>query len=259
MELVPADPAQSPDFRLSTRMVTIPMGDGERTHAMAIELEALEHDDVGPETLVLNLVATGAESANGPGSSTGTFSIVIEDTTERLVWANPQNVVENIIDDAKNDGMGGDGMFTTGETIAIDATRLFDHADVDGLTIEYAASSDDELVASVSASGGEVKVTATSEMSGMAHVTITAAATLPSGVTVVTQTEGNVAQIVFPVEVSAVIPALPVSAQLPLAAFLAIGGYRRYLRRLAFGGVFVIRVGSFLGTDEPPIRQSHPE
>ena len=43
-------------------------------------------------------------------------------------------IVENIIDDAKNDGMGGDGMFTTGETIAIDATVLFDHADVAGLT-----------------------------------------------------------------------------------------------------------------------------
>ena len=231
VELVPADPAQSPDFRLSTRMVTIPMGDGERTHAMAVELEAVENDDVGPETLVLNLVATGAESDNGPGSSTGTFSIVIEDITERLVWANPQNVVEDIIYDAKNDGMGGDGMFTTGETIAIDATLLFDHADVAGLTIEYAASSDDEMVASASASGGEVMVTATSEMSGMAQVTITAAATLPSGVTIVTQTERNVARIVFPVEVSAVVPALPVIARLLLAAFLAIGGYRRYRRR----------------------------
>ena len=65
----------------------------------------------------------------------------------------------------------------------------------------------------------------------MADVTITAAATLPSGVTIVTQTERNVARIVFPVEVSAVVPALPVIARLLLAAFLAIGGYRRYRRR----------------------------
>ena len=38
---------------------------------MAIELEALEDDDIGPETLVLNLVATGAEPDNGPGEQHG--------------------------------------------------------------------------------------------------------------------------------------------------------------------------------------------
>ena len=47
--------------------------------------------------------------------------------------------------------------------------------------------------------------------------------------------------------VSTVAPALPVIAQLLLAAFLAIGGCRRYLRRHRSATVFVIRVGSFVG------------
>jgi hypothetical protein len=212
-------------------------GTGSSTDSMMVEVMATMDDDIDEDhMLVVDAEVVGTESANGPNTDydmySGVSTVTIMDETPVLVWANPMNVVEKIIYDAKAAGMGDDMMFSIGEMFEVDASLLFDHnMDMPGLTIEYAASSDDEVVASASATSGMVMVTAMS--AGMAHVTVTATATstLPSGVKIVTQTEPNVAQILIPVEVMGAVPVLPIIAQLLLAGLLGMGGFRRYLRR----------------------------
>ena len=202
---------------------------------MMVEVMATMDDDIDEDHMLYVDAEVDGMSDYGPNTDMDMYPsasvLTIMDETPILVWANPANVIEKVIYDAKAAGAGDDMMFMMGEMIEVDPRLLFDQADMAGLTIEYAATSDDEMVASASEENNMVMVKAVSSMGGMAHVTITATAILPSGAKALPQTEPNVAQVIFPVEVAAAVPALPIIAQLLLAAFLAMGGYRRYLRR----------------------------
>ena len=122
---------------------------------------------------------------------------MIEDSTQKLVWAKTQEEVEAAIYAAKNAGMGDDMTFSAGEMIEVMGSALFNAAP--GVTLSYIAESDMGSVASASVSGGSVMVTAAGE--GMAHITISAHASMPSSVAMVDQTDPRVASIMFPVEV----------------------------------------------------------
>ena len=202
---------------------------------MMVEVMATMDDDIDEDHMLYVDAEVDGMSDYGPNTDMDMYPsasvLTIMDETPILVWANPANVIEKVIYDAKAAGAGDDMMFMMGEMIEVDPSLLFDQADMAGLTIEYAATSDDEMVASASEENNMVMVKAVSSMGGMAHVTITATAILPSGAKALPQTEPNVAQVIFPVEVAQAVPALPIIAQLLLAAFLAMGGYRRYLRR----------------------------
>ena len=71
--LRPADPAQAADYDLAPSRVTLPAVtavDGKQSTTAEIELSARRDQDVGDETLVLNLEVTG-RGDNGPGKSVG--------------------------------------------------------------------------------------------------------------------------------------------------------------------------------------------
>ena len=232
--------ADMSDYRLPA-MVTFEEWDGAGSSmdSMMVEVMAMKDDVINEEEmLVLDAEVEGTENAKyGPNTDydmySGVSMLTIEDETDVYVWANDADEVYPLIMAAIAEGAGEDGMLSMGETVEIPASALFSHVNMDGLTIEYAASSDDAMVLSAEASNTMVMLMAESAMGGTAHVTITATAILPSGLKIIDQVDPKVAQMLFPVEVSSTVPALPVIAQLLLAAFLAIGGYRRrrYLLR----------------------------
>ena len=185
---VMADASQGMDFRAEPVKLSIGAGTGEQTADFM--LWALADQDVGAEDLMLNLVATGATAANGPGESMGMFSIMIEDATAPMV---------QVKDDAQEQLMTamGDDPLNPGDSFSLMASDLF-MFDMDAVSVSYGVSVAGGAV-SASVSGDAVMVMA--EEAGEAEVTITATATSMMSSFVVTQTTSNVAQIAFPVMV----------------------------------------------------------
>ena len=185
---VMADASQGMDFRAEPVKLSIGAGTGEQTADFM--LWALADQDVGAEDLMLNLVATGATAANGPGESMGMFSIMIEDATAPMV---------QVKDDAQEQLMTamGDDPLNPGDSFSLMASDLF-MFDMDAVSVSYGVSVAGGAV-SASVSGDAVMVMA--EEAGEAEVTITATATSMMSSFVVTQTTSNVAQIAFTVMV----------------------------------------------------------
>ena len=159
-----------------------------------------------------------------PGTSSGTFSINIEDGTEPLVF------VKDGAYEAIMAALGG--AVTQGATVTIMTGDLFGTAE--GYTASFGAAVEGNTV-SASASGESFTLTASEDMTGESKVTVTATARMmgSSSRFIPSQTVSNVAEIVFPVMVEAVepVPALPLLGQLLLALFMMAGGARLYRRR----------------------------
>ena len=98
----PVDPAQRADYRIEPNSIEVPTGNGKR-HADFV-LYARPDDDVGAETLELNLVTTGEKAANGPGEVVGTFSIDVVDATTALVAPAAQAAAEAAVMEATGGG-----------------------------------------------------------------------------------------------------------------------------------------------------------
>ena len=233
--------AEMGDYQLPA-MVSFPEHDGKApwTQSMMVEVMATMDDDIeldDEDVLMIDAEVDGTKNMEyGPNTDmdmyAGASMLTIEDATERLVWANDPDDNYPIIMAAIEAASGDDMMFTVGDpAIEIMGQALFSHATVEGMTIEYAATSNMEDVAEASEADNMLMVMAMSTMGGDAEITITATAVMPAGLKNIPQTEPNVAQLKFPVTVSPVVPALPLIAQLLLAALLSLGGYRRYLRR----------------------------
>ena len=222
-------------------MVSFPEHDGKApwTQSMMVEVMATMDEDIemDGEVLYIDAEVDGTKNMEyGPNTMYDMYESVsmltIEDATDRLVWANDPDANYPIIMAAIEEAAGEDMMFTVGDpAIEIMGQALFSHADMEGMTIEYAATSNMEDVAMASEADNMLMVMAMSTMGGDVEITVTATAVLPAGLKNLPQTEPNVAQLKFPVTVSPVVPALPLIAQLLLAALLGLGGYRRYLRR----------------------------
>ena len=193
--LMPTGAADAQDYRLSNQSFEIASG---KESSAAVDMMVTENQDVGAETLMFDAAVAG-ESKNGTEkrSVAGVLSLMIEDSTQKLVWANSQEEVEAAIYAAKNAGMGGDMTFSPGEMIEVMGGLLFSAGE--GVSVSYTAESDKGDVASASVNGGAVMVTAKGQ--GMAHITITGHASMPSGVKILDQTDPGMASVMFPVEV----------------------------------------------------------
>ena len=195
VSLMAADQGQLLDYRVLPSSYKTPArgsftSSGDDTEMVGpFTLEALSDEDIGEETLMLNVKLTG-QSTYGSGESNGMFSITIEDTTKPLVWAKSQAEIEAAVYEAK-----GEGPMYPGDSFELMTEDLFMMAE--GVTVAYSASSDGEA-ASASASASTVKVMA--EEAGMAHITITGTASM-SGAKALPQTVSNIASIKFPVAV----------------------------------------------------------
>ena len=186
-----ASSAQSVDFRLEGLPVEIPAGTGKRNGDF--RLYALADNDIGDETVTLNLVTTGKTSANGTGSVVGTFSIEIVDATEAQVEPKAAAVVETAVM-----GAMGSAPLNPGGDFMVDASELFTY-DADAVDVTYTAAVEGDA-ASVSTSGDMVTVVA--RKPGDATVTVTAHATTRASSAVSTsQTVANTASVSFDVTV----------------------------------------------------------
>ena len=194
---------------------------GDETVVGPFTIEAVTDEDIGMEALTVSLDVTG-EKAYGPGTSSGTFSINIEDGTEPLVF------VEDGAYEAIMAALGG--AVTQGATVTIMTGDLFGTAE--GYTASFGAAVEGNTI-SASASGESFTLTASEDMTGESKVTVTATARMMGSSFIPSQTVSNVAEIVFPVMVEAVepVPALPLLGQLLLALFMMAGGARLYRRR----------------------------
>ena len=176
------------DGELSAASITIEAGSTMGTATVT----AMEDDD-DYEDETLTVVARGAGSA--------TLTIMVTDDDEapeptNLVTAKSSEEIQMVLEAA---GLGDDDMFNPGATTMVDASMLFDAAE--GVSVSYAAESDDMAAASTSVSGSMVSVMA--GMAGHAHITITATATMASGIEIYTgQPATNVATVLFSVNVT---------------------------------------------------------
>ena len=135
-------------------------------------------------------------AVNSVGNGAASNEATATPATVRLVWAKTEREVADAITAARNAGYGDDNTFTAGETVEVRGSSLFNAAE--GVSVTFAATSDDRGVASAAESDGTVTVTA--RAAGMATITITARAP-QSGVTIVEQTDPREASIQFDVEV----------------------------------------------------------
>ena len=157
-------------------------------------LTATEDDDYEDETVTV--------VARGAGAATLTIMVTDNDMAPEppaptnLVTAKSDEEIQMVLEAA---GLGDDDMFNPGATAMVDASMLFDAAE--GVSVSYAAESDDMAAASTSTSGSMVSVMA--GMAGHAHVTITATATMASGIEIYSgQPAPNVATVLFSVNVT---------------------------------------------------------
>ena len=195
VDVTGADPSQSLDYTITRpsgdRMTTGSARGTDRVGPWVIEVN--EDEDVGMENLMLSLDVEGTR-ANGGGSASGSFSLAIEDNTEKKVWPLPEAEAYPAITDAMEAAAGDDGL-NPGESFTVMTSDLFGMAE--GYTAAYAASVEGGAV-SVSASGDSVTVNAVS--AGESKVTVTATARMSSSFQA-DQSVSNVASITFPVEV----------------------------------------------------------
>lgn len=162
-----ADPAQRADFTMEPASIEIASGEGRKS--ATFQVRALEDADVGSEDLVLNLVVTGKEAANGPGETTAEmpFRIMIGDETTPLLTPKPDRQVTRTITTARTAAAGDDGEFTSGEEFSLGTRDLF----VSVNPVQLSVESSDPSVARASAAGDTVTVTAVG--GGTATITVT--------------------------------------------------------------------------------------
>ena len=190
-------PANAADASVTPTRVTLPAvttANGEQKSEMLVELSALADEDVGEETLMLHLEMMG-QAANGSGTSTGMFEIMITDDTAKKIWPLDEDEAYPAIMAAIEEG-GGDEGLNPGESFTVMTDDLFGL--MDGYTGSFGVEVEGGAV-SASASGDSVTVMA--EEAGEAKVIVTGTARASSSFQA-DQDVSNIASITFPVEVT---------------------------------------------------------
>ena len=214
IDLTVADAAQADDYDLTPTRVTLPAvssPNDEQSTTEEIMLTARKNDDVGDETLTLNLTLSG-EAKNGTGTETGTFEITILDETEAVIEPKEQDDAYPAIMDAIDAGAGDEGL-NPGESFTVMMDDLF--TVMDGYTASYRASVSGDAV-SISTSGDSLFVEAKS--SGKAVVTVmgTAEAEMEASSFKSSQPSADMADITFEVTVvDKALAALVVMLEMP--------------------------------------------
>ena len=166
--------AQGVDYEVEPTRVTLPGKDnGKSTSDVDIKLWAVDtDDDVGAEDLVLHLEVSG-ETAKGPGTSTGMFSIaIVDETTTKVAPKSEADAYPKIMAALGEDPTNT--VMNPGDTGTVMTSDLF--TVMDGYTAAYGASVEGSGV-SVSASGDSITVDAKSATGDdPAKVTVTATA-----------------------------------------------------------------------------------
>ena len=191
--------AQGVDFEVEPTRVTLdPKEGGKSTSDVDIKLWAVDtDDDVGAEDLVLHLDVSG-ETAKGPGTSTGMFSIaIVDETMKKVAPASQADAYPKIMAALGKDPTNT--VMNPGDTGTVMTSDLF--TVMDGYTAAYGASVEGSGV-SVSASGDSITVDAKSATGAEpAKVTVTATAKMTASSFAPSQTVSNIAEITFPVTV----------------------------------------------------------
>ena len=189
--VAPSSSAGAADFRIEPNSIEIAAGAGKRSADFLLYARA--DDDVGAETLEIELVTKGEKPANGPGEVVTTFSIDVVDATARLVAPKPDAAAEAYVMEAM-----GEGPLNPGDSFTLDVTELFDWTPA-AVDVAFAASVRGPA-ARVSTSGETVTVEA--KEAGEAVVTVTATAADKGSPAVGTsQTVANAASVTFDVRV----------------------------------------------------------
>ena len=214
IDLTVADAAQADDYDLTPTRVILPAvssANDEQSTTEEIMLTARKNDDVGDETLTLNLTLSG-EAKNGTETETGTFEITIADETEAVIEPKEQDEAYPAILDAIDAGAGDEGL-NPGESFTVQMADLF--TVMDGYTASYKASVSGDAV-SISTSGDSLFVEAKS--SGKAVVTVmgTAEAEMEASSFKSSQPSAYMADITFEVTVvDKALEALVVMLEMP--------------------------------------------
>ena len=187
-----ADPNQNRDFRADPASVEISSGRGRQS--ATFKLYALVDEDVGDEKLVLNLVATGKDPANGSGEvmAEEPFEIALGDETTPLITPKLDAQVRATVNTAIAAAAGDNDQLNPGEGFNLMTKDLF----VSSSPVALSVTSSDPAVAEASAGGDTVTVTARAD--GTATITVTGTVDSPS---VGTQIAANVASVAFDVTV----------------------------------------------------------
>ena len=193
--LMPAYASQALDYRIEMTKVSIEADTGKQT--ADVKVWAQEDDDVGPETLMFNLVATGATKDNGSGEAMGMpFSIDIVDATMPKVSV--MDGAQDVIYGARMEAAGDDEMINPGDDFSLKTGDLF--MAMEGYDLSFGASSDNEAV-KVTAAADHFMVMP-QEMNGTAVITLTATASPMASAFKTPQDVSNVAHIKFEVMVT---------------------------------------------------------
>ena len=170
---------------------------GLYTAEMKVKVMALADDEIEDgEMLVLDAMLAGSKTEFGSEktSHAGVATLTIEEDTDKLVWAKAVDVIYAAVEAA----IGEDKSLNANETAEIMGSALFNAAE--GVSLSFTAESDNMDVVSVPVASGTVMLEA-GDMAGMAAITVTAHASMPSGVTIATQTDPDEASVTFPVSV----------------------------------------------------------
>ena len=192
--------AGASDFSIppASNPVTFPKWErGPLTASMKVMVEATTDDDIDDmEMLVLDAAVGGSVAANGTDKMehAGVSTLTITEGTDKLVWAKAVDVIYAAVEAA----IGEDKSLNANETAEIMGSALFNAAE--GVSLSFTAESDNMDVVSVPVASGTVMLEA-GDMAGMAAITVTAHASMPSGVTIATQTDPDEASVTFPVTV----------------------------------------------------------
>ena len=171
-------------------------------------LTARKNDDVGDETLTLNLTVSG-EAKNGPETETGTFEITIVDVTEAVIEPKEQDEAYPAIMDAIDAGAGDEGL-NPGESFTVMMDDLF--TVMDGYDATYKASVSGDAV-SIRTSGDSTTLTVEARSSGKAVVTVMGTAEMEASSFKSDQISADMADITF--EVTVVDKKLVVMLEMP--------------------------------------------
>lgn len=191
-----ASPDQRRDFRMDPSSIQIAAGTGPQSAVFMVWAEA--DDDVGDESLVLNLAVTGTDESNGPGESEADrpFTIEIGDETTPQIRTKPAPAITSTVTAKRAIATGGDDRWTPDdEDINLGAEDLFSSAlEIVSLT----AVSSKPLVVSVEVVNGDT-IILTALSAGTATITVTGRVA-GSGVTQTRQTV-NTGTVMFDVTV----------------------------------------------------------
>ncbi len=196
VEIRPADPTQVVDYDLTGGRVTLEeRTSGKQTNDDDDEIKLSarsDDDDIGPEDLMLDIVVSGSNARRGSETSIGKFSIPITDKTMPLI-----SVKDDAYDAIKAQRGEDDEPLNPGDSFSVMTSDLFMY-DPMAVTVSFGISVEGPS-ATASASGEAVMVSAVG--AGESKVTVIAKATPKSSSLVVTQTEADEAQLMFPVNV----------------------------------------------------------